>query len=148
MESSEKIQTFQLTKKYLAILGVSSNLMVQRYPINRNILVGYFILSVAIICNFAFVIFQNKTFWELTQSIYFTSDALVCTLGLTILVFRTNKLFESFVTLEIAINASEWASINTYQPFIFNVHFNSKVIFYILIYLFSINILPIIQSAH
>lgn len=109
-----KIQIFQSTKEYLAILGITSNLMVQTYPFNRKILIGYLILGVALICNLVFVIFEKKTFWEFTQSIYFSSDALVCTLGFTVLVFRLSTLFEAIVTLESAINASECSSKKIY----------------------------------
>lgn len=134
------IRIFQSTNKYLAILGISSNLLVQPHPFNRNISIGFLIMTSALICNFVYVIFEDETFWEFTQSIYFCSDSLVCTLSLSILVFRANKLYKFIVSLENAINASECE---------FRIKYTfAKILIEKKNYPFSVNILSSVKRTH
>lgn len=102
-----KISIFPSTKKYLTILGISPNLMVQPYPFNRNISIGFLICASGIICIFVYIYFDAKTFLEFTQAIYYWTDTIICAFALAILVFRTSHLFNFIVSLENVLNDSE-----------------------------------------
>lgn len=105
---SSKMKIFQMSQKYFTILGISPNLIVQPYPFNRRISIGFLMLGLVLICNYVFIIYGAKTFLDFSQSIYIGSALAVGSLALAVLVFRVKILFEFIVNFENAINTSKW----------------------------------------
>lgn len=93
------IKIFQLTQKTFATIGISSEW-------NKNIFIGFSIVSISIICIFKFTFYEAQTFAESTQSMYMGSVAIVIILILFIFVLKAEEFYELINDCENIVNTS------------------------------------------
>lgn len=101
------MKVFQTTQKHFATAGITSNLVLQSYPLNGRIFLGFLMLSLAIICSLLYTFNEAKTFSEFTESIFMTALAALVILVLLIIIFVIEKLFRLIGTCENIVNTSE-----------------------------------------
>lgn len=87
-------KVFQIPLKNFAVLGISSNLTTQPYPLNGKIITGFVILGFSMYSTIVFVIYDAKTFIEYTQSIYGFSLATLIFVALLNTIFKIEQMFE------------------------------------------------------
>lgn len=100
-----KKKIFQIVLKNFAAVGIEPNLVVQPYPINGRILMGFCILGSYMICNFKHT-FVAKTFVEYTQTAYMGSAAFVLFFVIWILLLNVKKMFKLINDAESIANLS------------------------------------------
>lgn len=77
-EKNSKMKLYQSVQRQFAVLGINSQLLIQKYPFNRTILLMFFSYICNIISFCIFMYYDVNTFREYTDSIYVTStDVLV-----------------------------------------------------------------------
>lgn len=93
MSKLSKIMVFQLLQKNFAAIGISRNLVDQKYPLNWKILLGFFALTLFFISNLMYTIREAKTFTEYNQSMYMSAITVTNICGLLIVVLSAAKFF-------------------------------------------------------
>lgn len=101
-----KMKILQLMQKNLASVGVNPNLSLP-YSVNSNILTVFSILTLFLVCNLMYALFEAQTFTEYIQSIYMCSVVIVIIFGFAIIIFNAKKLFQAIDVCENLVNASE-----------------------------------------
>lgn len=110
---------FQLTLKNFATIGIDPNLVLQPYPFNEKIFLGFLILGSGVICNFMYIFYEAKTYTEYTRTIYMCSLELLIIFTLTIIIFKVKMFFKLF-------NDDCQNLVNTSKYEIKYHHFHSK----------------------
>lgn len=103
-----KLKTFESTRKYYALVGITSILAKRAHPFNGSILCDFLVLGSCIFCTFVFVIFDAETFAEYTQAIYTSSIAMQIMFTLLITISKVDKLFGLIHGCDNLINTSEF----------------------------------------
>lgn len=102
-----EIPIFQSVQKNFAYLGISSDLLHQKYLFNRRILFGCLIFCSALISVGTCITFEADTFWEFSQCAFFGSILVSGILALLFLTFRVPRLFKLIASFEHVIDTSE-----------------------------------------
>lgn len=101
---------FQQIQKYLAVLGIKSNESSQTfkaiYPFNgrNSLIIGIFGVSCV---SSTLHLFDELSFDEYIISVYETSTAIVNTILLVILVWKTTKIFELIELISSTVQMSK-----------------------------------------
>lgn len=105
----QKLETFETSRKYFALLGTTPSLAEQQsYPFNGTILFGFFLLASAIYCTSVFIVYDAETFAEYTQAVYTDSLATIIVIGLLDFIFKVDTLFELLNGCDKLVNTSEY----------------------------------------
>lgn len=102
-----KIEIFQVIQKNLTTVGITPNLSTQPYPLNGKIVMGFLILTSALISSCVYFFYFANTIVEYTQSTYMGSIAIMVIIFLLIIVFKVEKLFVLISHFDIVINTSK-----------------------------------------
>src|ERR1044071_4785657 len=105
---STKLKVFEISQKYFATIGITSNLTSKSYPFNGIVLFGFLMLCVNIYCTSMFIIFGAKTFAEYTQSVYVTTLLTLVIFCLLIITLKVNNLFEFINKSDDIVNTSKY----------------------------------------
>lgn len=105
---SSKLKPFQMIQKNLITSGISPKLMHQAYPLNWKILTNLLLLTAGITSLCVYVLNNDETFSEYTQSIYVGIAGIFFILGLVALVINVEKLFSFINDCGALLNTCEW----------------------------------------
>lgn len=97
-------------------MGVGPELATQPYPLNRRILMGFFILALSTVCILEFVFCEEFTFSEFAESSYMGSYMATLFFALLIIVVNVKEIFELMIDCENIVNTSKDNEYNS-QPF-------------------------------
>lgn len=106
-QEQRKLRAYQVTLKSLALVGIDSNLMLQSYPINVKMVMGYLLVFVGIVLMLVFIFNESKTFAEYTQAVYMCSLSALIVFALIILSAKVHNLFQFIKNMDDVINSSE-----------------------------------------
>lgn len=101
-----KMKVLQATKRCFAAIGITRNLSVQSYPVNRKVLIGFLTLLMTCICSFAFTFYKAETFAEYTQSVYIGAMAALINFYLINAAVNVKRLLKLFDDLTKIANTS------------------------------------------
>lgn len=102
-----RIKVLRLIEKNFASIGFGSDSVV-----NQKIFIGFLILGLSTICNFAYTVYEAKTFAEFNQSIFMGSASV--SVALNLLVFQQNaaKLFAIMDGCDKIANKSDYRTFS------------------------------------
>lgn len=106
---SSKRRVFDNLLRHIRVLGITSSLPMQAYPLNRRILLGFFILGFCISGILLFIIYDAQTFIEYIQSIYFCSMAIFIAVTFLFIILDIEKLFKLISGYDSLVHTSELA---------------------------------------
>lgn len=105
---SSKLKVCEMSRKYLAIVGITPNLAHQSYPLNGTTLFGFLMHGATTYCISMFIVSDAETFIDYTQAIYSCSIVTLIELALLTLILKVEKLFELITGCDDLVNTSEY----------------------------------------
>lgn len=104
-----KMKLYQSAQRQFALLGISSQLLIQKYPFNEKILLMSFSYICKIISFCMFMYYNVNTFREYTDSIYVTSTVVLIVICYANVVFRVAGFFKFIDSCDEIVATSEWS---------------------------------------
>lgn len=104
---SKKMRILKTLKRKFAILGICSIGTRQTYDKRNKLLIGFLIFGISSILHCVFLFGVAKTFEEYANSIYMTTMTISISAVYSIVVWKTEKLFQFIKGCEQIINESE-----------------------------------------
>lgn len=102
-----KMKAFKAIRKSFAVAGISPQLAAQSCPLNREILMGFFLITSGLSFTCVFILNYVETFSEYIQSTYIASMCVLILLLLAILILEVEKLFEFIDRSDGILNMSK-----------------------------------------
>lgn len=103
-----KIRIFQVIQKNMAAAGISPKLLIQSYPLNGKIFIGFVILGFDFTSFCVYLFNYAQTLGDGMQSIFICSVTIYVSTMLTIIILNVKKLFNLIYECEDFANISKW----------------------------------------
>lgn len=97
------MKIFQSTMKFLAVLGLTA----ESRPFNMRNLLSLIVFEVLVLSCLAFLFFEAKTFRDYTESIYFSSTAILMFLISLTFIWKKDNIFKFIDKWQEISEASE-----------------------------------------
>lgn len=95
---------FQPIRNRLATIGI---IVYQKYPLSFKNLLTFFMLSLGVILNCAFLLYEAKTFKEFADSVCSSTAMISATIVFGIFIWKTFPLYDSFDKMEKSVTKRE-----------------------------------------
>lgn len=94
-------------------MGFCSDRSIQKYPFNGKILIGLLFYAFNLISDFIFLWFEAKSVRQYLDIIYMAATIMTFAANFTIVVLKTNEMFEFIQKSEKIVNKSKLISYAT-----------------------------------
>lgn len=102
------MKIFQSLRKQFGILGITpSNQLNQKYPLNKRILFGFFILNCSVISELVYTLCVANGFLECVDSICDAFGSIVAVICFAAMALRKSTIFKVIENIENLIDTSK-----------------------------------------
>lgn len=102
------MKIFETIQRHYNSLGISSShQLIQKYPFNARIFIGFLIFGVNAVSQFIYIVFVASDFMEYMNVICASSGSTIIFVCYAAIVYKKNRLFKTIDNIEQLIDSSE-----------------------------------------